>query len=145
MLTGNDVVAGVKTIHYKEDLSSLSDKLNLSKTPNGAIVSLYKLNADGTNGTEYTLGDPSLNTTEYSISGKQITLHADTADGTKFRVYYKTDTASDAKTVKVTSSAFGGSFKIILDVLVVDEFTKDAFQGQLIVPNGKFEDNFELS
>jgi hypothetical protein len=36
-------------------------------------------------------------------------------------------------------------FRVTLDVLVVDEFTKAAFQGQLRIPNAKFEDNFNLS
>jgi hypothetical protein len=145
MLTGNDLVEGKKTIDRHETVSVLSSKLTLSKTPKGAIVSVYKLNADGTNGEEYTLGAPTTNPKEYSVSGKDITLNSAVANDTKFRVYYKVETAIDAKTIKVTSDAFGGTFRVVVDVLVVDEFTKKAYQGQLVVPNAKFEDNFNLS
>lgn len=145
MLTGNDLVAGVKTIDRHETQSITSNKLTLDKTPKGALVSVFKINADGTNGEEYTLGTPSTNEKEYSITDKELTFHTGVANGTLFRIYYKVETATDTKTVKVTSDMFGGTFKVVLDVLVVDEFTKKAFQGQLIVPNAKFMDNFNLA
>lgn len=145
MLTGNDLTSGAKVIPMNEILSSLSDALTLTKTPSGAITSLYKLNDDGTNGTLYTLGNPGANATEFSISDKTITLNAATADATKFRVYYNCTTDSTASTMKVSSDKFGGTFKVVLDVLVRDEYTKADYAGTLIIPNGKFEDNFELS
>jgi hypothetical protein len=145
MLTGNDLVAGVKKVDKNEIQSVTSNTLTLSKTPQGAIVSVYKLNADGTNGQEYTLGTPASNATDYSVAGKVLTFHTSVTNGTQFKVYYQVNTASDAKSVKVTSDQFGKTFRVTLDVLVVDEFTKAAFQGQLRIPNAKFEDNFNLS
>jgi hypothetical protein len=119
--------------------------LLLSKTPLGAILSVYKLNPDGTNGTEYTLGTPASNATDYSVAGKVLTFNTGVANGTQFKIYYQVNTASDAKSMKVSSDQFGKTFRVTLDVLVVDEFTKAAFQGQLRIPNAKFEDNFNLS
>lgn len=145
MLTGNDLITGTRTVDFHEVKAVSSSMISLSKTPNGNLISVYKLNADGTNGDEYTLGDPTTNEKEYSVSSKSLTFNSSVSDGTKFRIYYKIQTNTDAKTVKVSSDAFGGSFKLVLDVLVVDEFTKDAFQGQLVVPNAKFEENFNLS
>ena len=145
MLTGNDIVTGVHKVDIHEIITTTSDKASVTNTPVGALISVYVVNADGTNGTEYTLGTPATNPTEFSLATKELTFPAATADGTKFRVYYYANTDATAKTVKVTSDMFGGSFKVIIDVLVVDEYTKAAFQGQLIIPNGKFEDNFELS
>jgi hypothetical protein len=145
MLTGNDLETGVKVIDYNEIQSVTSNTLSLSKTPKGAIISVYKVNPDGTNGEEYTLGTPTSNPLEYSVSGKDLTFDAGVANDTKFRIYYKVETPIDTKSIKVTSDAFGGTFRMVLDVLVVDEFTKKAFQGQLVVPNAKFEDNFNLS
>lgn len=145
MLTGNDLVAGVKKVDRNEIGSVTSSKLTLAKTPQGALVSVFKLNADGTNGAEYTLGTPATNPTEYSITGKEITFNSGVVNGTQFRVYYQVNTAIDAKTIKVTSDSFGKSFRVTLDVLVVDQHTKQAFQGQLRIPNAKFEDNFSLS
>lgn len=144
MLTGNDLVAGTRTIDRNEAKSVTSSKITLSKTPKGALISVFKVNPDGTNGDEITLGTPTTNTGEYSILAKELTFHSTVTNGTNIRVYYKVETASDAKTVKVTSDKFGGTFRVVIDVLVVDEFTKKAFQGQLIVPNAKFEDNFNL-
>jgi hypothetical protein len=145
MLTGNDLVAGVKKVDKNEIQSVTSNTLTLSKTPAGAILSVFKLNADGTNGVEYTLGTPASNATDYSVSGKVLTFHTSVTNSTQFRIYYQVNTASDAKSMKVSSDQFGKSFRVTLDVLVVDEFTKAAFQGQLRIPNAKFEDNFNLS
>jgi hypothetical protein len=145
MLTGNDLVAGVKKVDRNEIGSVTSNTITLSKTPAGAIVSVFKLNADGTNGIEYTLGTPASNVTDYSVSTKTLTFNVAVTNGTQFRIYYQVNTASDAKSMKVSSDKFGKSFRVTLDVLVVDEYTKSAFQGQLRIPNAKFEDNFNLS
>ncbi|MNF89824.1 hypothetical protein D3C84_723630 [compost metagenome] len=74
-----------------------------------------------------------------------MTFHTSVTNGTQFRVYYQANTAVDAKTIKVSSDSFGKNFRVVLDVLVVDEFTKEAFEGQLRIPNAKFEDNFNLA
>ena len=145
MLTGNSLVTGAKTIPFHEIvLSSAGDTLTLTKTPVGAITSLYILNTDGTNGTLYTLGTPGTNT-EFSISGKTITLPSATVTGSSFKIYYNVTTDATAKTMKVSSDAFGGTFKVVIDVLVRDEYTKADFAGKLIVPCGKFEDSFSFT
>lgn len=145
MITGNTATIGSKTIDKNEVKSITSNKLTLSKTPVGALISVFKVNPDGTNGTEYTLGTPASNPTEYSISVKELTFHSGVANGTNFRIYYKIATEATATTMKVTSDKFGASFRVSVDVLVVDEFTKKAYQGQLNIPNAKFEDNFTFS
>lgn len=145
MLTGNDLVAGIKKVDRNEIGSVTSNKLTLQKTPAGAIISVFKVNPDGTNGEEYTLGTPVSNPKDYSVAGKELTFNTGVVNGTQFRVYYQVNTTTDAKTIKVTSDQFGKNFRVVLDVLVVDEFTKEAFEGQLRIPNAKFEDNFNLS
>lgn len=145
MLTGNDLVNGTQIVDKNEIQSVTSNKLSLSKTPTGAIVSVFKLNPDGTNGIEYTLGTPATNPLEFSLSGKDLTFNTAVVNGTQFRVYYKVTTATDAKTVKVTADQFGKSFRVAIDVLVTDIYTKKAYAGQLSIPNAKFEDNFNLS
>jgi hypothetical protein len=144
MLTGNDLVSGVKTVDLNEVQSVTSNTITLAKTPKGALISVFKVNADGTNGQEYTLGTPGTNALEYSINAKVLTFHTSVANSTKIRVYYKADTASDAKTIKVTADSFGKSFRVSIDVLVTDIFTKKSFNGQINIPNAKFEDNFSL-
>jgi hypothetical protein len=146
MLTGNDPQTGAKVIDYQEKKSTLSDKITLSKTPSGGnLVGVFLVNADGTDGTEYTAGDPSTGATEYSISSKEITFPSATVDGTIFKIYYKVETDATATTVKVTSDQFGKTFRVILDVLVRDEHTKKDYKGQLRIPNAKFEDNFNFN
>jgi hypothetical protein len=145
MLTGNDIVTGVKKVDRNEIQSVTSNTITLTKTPQGAILSVFKLNADGTNGQEYTLGTPATNATDYSVTGKTLTFHTSVTNGTQFKIYYQVNTASDAKNIKVTSDQFGKSFRVVVDVLLVDEFTKAAFEGQIRIPNAKFEDNFNLS
>lgn len=145
MLTGNSVTGGKRTIDYNEILTVTSNKVTLSKTPKGAIVSVYSVNPDKSNGTEYTLGTPATKPLEYSVSGKDITFNTDVANNTLIRVYYKVETAEDAKTVMVTSSAFGGTFKLVLDVLVRDATDGLDYAGQLVVPRGKIEDAFNIS
>lgn len=148
MLTGNDIAEGAKSVHYNELLTVSSNAITLSKTPNASgMLGLFAVNADGTNGTEITAATPATPVAgTYYISGKNITLSSgEYANGAKIRAYYYVTTGSDAKTVKVTSDAFGGSFKVVLDCLIRDEYTKADYAGQIIVPNAKFEDNFSFS
>jgi hypothetical protein len=147
MLTGNDLVTGAKNITRNETVTVNSNAATLAKTPVGNLISVYKLNADGTKGTEITKkAGGTLATGEYDITAKNMTFFTgDLANGTKVIVYYTVATDITAKTAKVSSDKFGKSFKVVIDVLVVDEYSKNAYQGQLIIPNAKFEDNFNLS
>lgn len=147
MLTGNAISIAAKEIYYNESLTVASNAVTLTKTPadSGALLGLFAVNTDGTLGTEITY-DASPATGEYSTSGKTVSLYAgDYADAATLKAYYKVDTATDAATITVSSSAFGGTFKVVLDCLVKDELTKVDYAAQLIVPNAKFEDNFNLS
>lgn len=142
-LTGNAITAGVTTV----------DQIYVGTTPAGltltvpnkikSITSVYILDTDGvTNKTLLTVDSAASAGTKYSISGQVLTF-ADTA-GTSYRIYYKADTDATAKTIKVTSDAFGGSFKLVLDCLVRDEATKADFEAQLVVFNGKVEDDWSM-
>lgn len=146
MLTGNALKEGIKTIDFKEKITVTSNKATLSKTPKGAITSVYKVNTnDGTNGDEYTLGTPASNPKEFSVTGKELTFNTAVTNGTIMHVYYKVETSADAKTIRVSSDAFGGTFKVIIDLLVKDSADGKDYAAQLIIPRGKFENNFSLS
>ncbi len=145
MLTGNDAEIGAKVIDFDEFNNVTSSTINLGKLPVGAITNVFILNADGTNGTELTLGTPVSNADEYSISGKDITVHNSIINDAEVRIYYKVTTGNDATTIKVTSDKFGKSFRVVLDCEVVDEFTKNTYQAQLRIPTAKFEDNFSFN
>lgn len=147
MITGNGVIDGAKVVNHNEVLTADgTNTITLSKTPTGTITGVYLVNADGTNGKEQTLGTPASVTDEYSITAKVITLNATSApQGTKVRVYYKVTTASDAKTMSVTTNAFGGTFKIVLDALVRDSLDGNDYAAQITVPRGKFEEGFSMN
>ena len=145
MLTGNALVSGKRDIDYKEVKTVTSNKISLSKTPKGAIVSVYKVNQDGTNGEEYTLGTPATNPKEFSIAGKDLTFNTAVTNGTNIRVYYVVTTAADAKTMSVTADAFGGTFKVVGNVLVRDSFDGKDYPATITIPRGKFEDNFSMA
>lgn len=145
MLTGNGLVSGAQDIDYKESKTVTSGKITLSKTPKGAIVSVYAINNDGTNGTEYTLGTPATKPLEYSVTGKELTFNTAVTNGTIIRVYYTVTTASDAKKMKVSSDSFGGTFKIVGNVLVRDSFDGKDYPATITIPRGKFEDNFSMA
>jgi len=145
MLTGNNVSKGARVIDRKEVGTTTGSSLTLQKTPTGAIVSVYQLNPDGTNDKEFTLATTTPGASEYSISGKILTFNVAVTDGTKFRIYYKVTTATDAQSIKVSSDKFAGTYRVTVDVIVVDEFTKQACNGQIIIPNAKFEDSFNIS
>lgn len=147
MLTGNAIAIGTREIYKNETITVTSNAATLSYTPAdaGALLGLFEINTDGTLGTEI-IYDSSPATGQYSVSSKTVSLYAgDYADATTLKAYYKVDTAADAARVLVTSSAFGGSFKVVLDVLVRDEYSKADYAAQLIIPNAKFEDNFNFS
>ena len=146
MLTGNDLSEGAKEIYINEALEVSQDKVTLSKSPIGVPLGVFKMNADGTLGQEFTHADDTPSSGEYEINGKDIEFHpGDLADGDKVVVYYNAKTGNTAKEIKVTSDQFGKTFKVVLDVLVRDEYTKDDYAAQIIVPMAKFEDNFNLS
>lgn len=145
MLTGNNLLEGKKIVDINEVKTVTSNKISLSKTPKGALVSVFKVNPDGTNGQEFTLGTPATNSTDYSVATKDLTFHTSVTNATQIRVYYKAETALDAKTVKVTADQFGKTFRVSIDVNVTDIFTKKIYNGQINIPNAKFEDNFNIS
>lgn len=145
MLTGNELTEGTKTIKFNEKKEVISNKVTLSKTPVGAIDSVYELLPDGTNGQEYTLGDPTTNDDEYSITDKEITFSTSVSNGKNIRVYYNVDTPTDAKNMRVSSDAFGGTFRVVADVIVKDSENGQLFAAQVEIPRGKFEDNFSFS
>ena len=141
LLTGNSIETGAQTIHWNEVVTlgaASTATLTHTPEPTDTLTSVYEANADGTNGTELDEGY------DYTVSGKTLTCSGHT-EGDRIRVYYQAETDATAKMVKVTSSAFGGTFKIVLQVLIRDEYTKEDYMGELVIPNGKFEDNFDLS
>lgn len=143
MLTGNDIVTAATTVSLYEDLVvdaadkiTITSELDLATTPN---IRVYPLSGN-------VMGEALTVSTDYTVAGKIITiLDAGVAEGDRYRVYFDAVTGADAQTIKVTADKFGGTFKVVADVLVRDEDTKQDFYGQFIAYNAKIEDNFTFS
>ena len=152
LLTGHDAEKGKKVVGWNEIKQvDENDKITLDKTPaddpdgNPKIDGVFKVNADGSNGTEITKAEGTLASGEYEISGNEITFFEDEFDeGTWMRVYYRIETDDEATTNKLTSDMFGGSYRIECDVLVRSLDTKEDYEGRLIINNGKIESDFEF-
>jgi len=116
----------------------------LTKTPVGDLAGVFILNGDGSNGAELDHAEGAVATGEYDITAKAIATFTDVADDTLLAVYYKVASGASSKTIKVTSSAFGASCKVILDVLVTDYETKALYPAQLTAFNCKIEDGWKF-
>lgn len=135
MLTGNAVTSGAKTIdRYFEGTLGASKQLLLPDTV-VALKSAHKLDADG-----QTIGAPVAGV----LATNTVTI-ASLAQGDKVRIYYTANTTTDAKTIKVSSDKFGGTFRLVVDVLVRDEFTGEDFFGQFVAERAKIEDEFSFN
>lgn len=145
MITGNKLKKEARSIQIDEKIRVVSNKATLKHTPKGAISSVYALLPDGGFGEEYTLGTPATNAKEFSINGKEITFHTSVANDTVLRVYYTVTTSADAKTMTVSSDAFGGTFKAVGKVIVKDAYDGKDYPATLTVYRAKFEDNFSMS
>lgn len=134
MLTGNPIENGKQIIHFNEKLV-VAEGLTVAVTKGTpkAVSAVFSVLPDGTNGDEVT----------FTLEGKNLTLTGAQKDDTVI-VYYTAETDETAKRMNVTTDAFGGTFKIVLDVLVREEHTKKDYAAQLVIPNGKFEDNFNM-
>jgi hypothetical protein len=136
MLTGNTVATGAKTISkFHRGALNATKKITLPAIPT-AILSVHPLSFDGIT--------PLASITGFTIVGAEITVTAG-AEGDKYVVYYEVSTSADAKTVKVTSDKFGGTFKLVVDVMVRDAYTGQDFFGQFIANRAKIEDDFSFN
>ena len=145
MITGNEIKRQAQDIDVQEILTvDGANTVTLSKKIYGNPITVALLNDDGTLGKKLDKAS-SASTGKYSISGKVITFHTDVPQDTKVKVFYASKTAPDASSIRVTTDAFGQSFRVVGDIIVRDEYTKQDFAGQIRIPCAKFEDNFSLN
>jgi hypothetical protein len=148
MMSGNPISSGVANIYQRDVLTVNSNSATLQYTPSngtGALISVYKLNADGTHGTELTYASGTVATGQYSRSTKTLTFFAgDIANGGQVVAYYNTNTDATANKITISSDKFAGTFKLVLDCLVRDAVTKNDYAAQITINNAKMEDNWKI-
>jgi len=144
-LSGNSVTTGSQPIEliYEANISNTVTTLTLPKKLK-SITSVYLLDTDGVTPKTLLVADTvAVEGTKYSIAGQVLTFAETSAK--VVRVYYKADSDATTKKIAITSTSFGGTFKLTMDCLVRDEFTKTDYAGQIIVPNAKIEDSWKIS
>lgn len=146
MLTGNDMVTGATNVVKTETVTVASNAATLVDTPVGTPLGVYGILADGTLDDEvvYTATTPI--TGEYKIAGSVLTFFSgDFANGSKVMVYYTVATDASAKTLKVTSDKFGGSYRVIMDCIVRDELTDEDYAAQITIHKASIVDQLNLA
>ncbi|WP_217595304.1 hypothetical protein [Cohnella sp. GbtcB17] len=147
MMTGNDVLKGVKAVQQRDVLEVSSDKATLNFTPSGsgALVAVFKLNEDGTHGEEIEFASSTVAAGEYSRTAKVLSFHAsELADGAKIVAYYNTNTDSSAQTITISADKFAGSFGLVLDAIVKSPYDQKDYLAQIEIGAAKMEDNWNI-
>jgi len=148
MMTGNPIKKGTTSIYQREVLKVGTDKATLSYTPatTDSLISVYKALPDGSHGDEIvkaTTGTPS--TGEYKVAAKVVSFKTgELSDDDEVIVYYQAKTDAEAKTITVSSDKFAGTYRLVLDCLVRDTFTKQDFAAQFVIHNAKMEDGWKI-
>lgn len=148
MMTGNAIVTASQNITQRDELVVNTNATNLLYTPvpAGTLISVYKLNADGTHGAELTYTATTVATGQYSRTAKAISLFAgDVANGSKIVAYYTVATDATANKISITSDKFAGTFKVVMDCLVRSAYDKQDYAAQVIGYNCKMSDGLKFS
>lgn len=142
MLTGNDIVTGSQKVakFYRAALDSSGEfTVPAEMGTVDKVLSIHELDYDG-----ITPLAPLTVTTDYTIVGNDVEIVAG-SEGDKYVIYFETTTLPTSKTVTVTADKFGGTFKLVVDVTVRDEFTGQDFYGQFVAERAKIEDDFSFN
>jgi hypothetical protein len=148
IMTGNDLVTGAANVYKSEILIVDANAVTLTKTPvGGTLIGLYKLNDDGSfNGDTLEKVATSPTAGQYTLSAKAIAFSTgEFENGDRVQAFYLMTTDASGVTIKVSSDKFAGAFKLVLDCMVVDTYTKLGYAAQIIIPSCKAEDNWSFS
>lgn len=140
-LNGNAVSTGAVEIHNREYLTTVTtattgktSKVTLANTIVASSVVAYQTTDGIIHGTEVTA---------FTATGAVVEFDS-LAVGSKVIVYYKYNSASTAKTIKITSDKFPSHYKIVGDTLVRGEDGIDE-KYQIVVPKAKLQPNFTFT
>jgi hypothetical protein len=146
LLTGNSITTGATTVYRREIITVTTAAANLTSTPKGGeLLGLYLLGADGVESTEYAKVASAPTATEFTLTVKALAFNVAVTDGTQFVAYYVADTGATTQTMTISSDKFPAAFKLVLEVLVTDFYTKALYPAQITIPSAKMEDNWSLS
>lgn len=140
IITGNIMTTETRPVQVEKTATITTNKITLDGTPSvGAKMTIFTVDAFGRDDVLLALGDPTTTVNTYSVSGSTVTFHNGTSG--KVHVYYSTD-----KEVQVITSKpnVAKNYRFEATLLLKDVETKESFIGNLIVGNGKIQENYNL-
>lgn len=140
MLTGNPVVKGIKDIYKFQGVTvkdATADKnINLDKDPvTGSVQVLHN-------------GQPLTVTTDYTVSTTspyKVTISKTIAVGDRIEVFYLFKSDANANTIKISSDAFPGYYKVVGDTVVRNASTGVDEPFQIVIHKAKLQPGFTLN
>ena len=136
---GSEAVTGTRIVPVFESHDVEGTTVTLKNEPSEPVKYIYVLNNDGSLGTEY-----SLEKDEFEINGKEITLPADVATGSRIFVSYEYE--GTATYVVNSANNFPKAGKFVMEVLGRDvcDATTEVY-AMLVLPNAKLSASTEVS
>lgn len=141
IITSNAPTSGTQTFTESESITASGTTLVLAQTPSaGAAIHVFPVDVYGRRETELKVGTPATNATDYSISGKNITVHS-SLSGKTFKVIYKYDKAGTKFSKKAQDSKV---YKVVSRGKCVDLATNEIHVGQFVIPSFKPSVAFQI-
>lgn len=137
IMTNNSTTMITKAVDQVDKIKISANKIVLTEIPSvGETMTVRKIDNFGVNRETLTLGDPTTNPLEYSISEKTITLH--TSQAGEARVYYKTD--KEVENLKAKSGN-AKAYRMTGLAICEDIKTGKLFKAYIEIPNGQIQPN----
>jgi hypothetical protein len=141
LLTGNEIVTGAKNVHKREaglvaEASATVGQTKVTVSQTIAVTTEVYAFLDGS-GAEVAIVSASGSTVEFD--GTKVPT------GTLVTVYYKFASGASAETIKITSDAFPGYYKIVGDTVVRNSSNGVDEPFQLIIHKAKLQPGFTLT
>lgn len=141
MLTSTNPTLGLQKFTSTETITASGSTVTLGETPvAGGSMFVFSLDENGKRKSQLKIGTPASNATDYSITGKNITIHS-TLAGSKIKVIYDYEKSgvSFNKEAKDTSI-----YRVTALCKAVDLATKEKKIGQFVIPAFKPSTSFEI-
>jgi hypothetical protein len=151
--TGFDAAAGATTATYMyTDIfqASSATAATTTKTATGSanaqIKYIFKMNADGSLGLKFTQAATAAAATNFSLSTKAVTFHADSTlvANDWLIAWYCVTTPASTLTLTDKTNVFSKTVKLVANTLARDVNTAVDYAAQLIVWKAKFDNTFTL-
>lgn len=141
ILTSTTPSVGVQRFMNSETIAASGTTVIIAETlAAGGKMHVFPLDATGKRMNELKLGTPATNASDYSITGKNITVHS-TLSGKTFKVVYEYEKTGTRFRKEAKDSSI---YRVVGMAKVVDLATKEKVIGQFVIPSFKPEVAFSI-